>query len=86
MQDKLCWRVAYKMPVVFRIMSTVEGPRAIAKLSMNITGFIQGLVFSKYQNFRLDVIFDISGCLPHKTPDNGFMALAKHGGHRVPLS
>ncbi len=67
-------------------MSTVEGPCAIAKLPMNIAGFIKGLVFSKDKNFRLDIIFDISGCLPHKTPDNGFMALAKHGGHRIPLS
>ncbi len=73
------------MLVIFGVVAAVEGPGAIAELAVDIAGFVQSFVLAHDQHLGLDIVFYVTGGLPHEAPDHLLMVLAEHGGHGIPL-
>ena len=58
MQVEVRFGIIDEMPVIFGIVTAVEGPGALAVGTVNIAGFAGRFVFTEDQHVRLDQLFN----------------------------
>jgi hypothetical protein len=85
MQTEIRIRIGNIMPVILRIMTTIESPGAISENPMNIPGFMFRFIFSQNKHIGFHIVFIEGGGLSHKSFYCLGMALRQHGRDRIPL-